>query len=201
MMNMPMPWMELAAVMMISATATIAGFFVATRWAPHRKIFAAIGFGLVAWPLLCNIAPDRFYFAYPSFWGGHVLFGTAFFLSGVLARAYADTSLRRILQGVLAILALYFVMAVPLWFAFNAGTVRALDGPTRAGVTMQSEFYTCMPSALATVLRLWGVEAREGDIAYHAQQLSGHKRQPRACGRAKIRQCNGARRRYPEYRS
>lgn len=151
--------------MLISVASALAGWRIA-RGKIQRGQLAAIGFALLAWPVLCGIVPDRLYLAYPSFPMGPALFGTAFFLSGVLARSFAETALRRILQGVLAVATVYFVLAVPLWFAFNADALRKLDGFTRGGVTIQTEYYTCMPSALATVLRRWGIEASEGELAY-----------------------------------
>lgn len=160
------PWIELVAVTLVSVASALAGWQVAARSKIKRGKLAAIGFALLAWPVLCGIVPDRLYFAYPSFPTGPALFGTAFFLGGVLARSFADTALRRILQGVLAVATLYFVLAVPLWFAFNADSLRKLGGLARGGVTIQTEYYTCMPSALATVLRRWGIEASEGELAY-----------------------------------
>ncbi len=166
-MNDLLPWIDFAAAATVSVACTLAGWHAAGRRTARRETLAALGFALLAWPVLTGIVPDRLYFAYPSFALGQALFGTAFFLSGVLARRYADTPLRRILQGVLGVVTVYFVLADPLWFALNARSLRALEGRISEGVTLQSEFYTCMPSALATVLRRWGIEASEGEVAHH----------------------------------
>jgi len=160
------PWLELAAAVMTAVLCGAAGWRAASRATTSRKILAAIGFAVLAWPIGTGLLPDRLYHIYPAFPLGEALFGTAFFLTGVLARAYSNSSLRRILQGVLAVASVWFVLAEPVWFAFNAPTLRAFKGRVSDGVTLQTELFTCVPSSLATVLRRWGIESTEGEVAY-----------------------------------
>ena len=163
---MDAPALDFVAALAIALASALAGWVAARRVATHRALLAALGFALVAWPVLCAAMPDRFHFLYPASDHGELAFASAFFLPGVLAGAYADTALRRILQGVMTAVVAYFVLAEPLWFAFEGATLRQLNGATRDGVVIQTEPYTCVPAAVATVLRRWGVEATEGEVAY-----------------------------------
>lgn len=131
-----------------------------------RALAATLGFALVAWPVCALIWPDRLQFLYPAFALGPALFGAAFFLLGVLLKSYAMRSFTRILTGVFAVVLAYFVFAEPLHLAMAGAEIRALDGEAREGVTIQSTHFTCVPAALATVLRHWGIRATEGELAY-----------------------------------
>ncbi len=160
---------EFLVTFAVAVVCAAAGWIAAGRAARHWKILAAIGFALAVWPVLTHIYPDRFYVIYPAVPFGRTLFGAGFLLCGVLARTYADTSFRRILQGVLAVAMLYFVLGESLWLAANAGDIKRLEGRIEDGVTIQSIHYTCVPSSAATVLRRWGVEVAEGEMAYRVR--------------------------------
>src|SRR6185436_19364462 len=97
---------------------------------------------------------------------GELLFGATFFLAGVLVRSHMAPSRTRIVVGVFVAVLAYFVFAEPAHLALAGDEIRALDGRVREGVTIQSVHYTCVPAALATVLRRWSVEASEGELAH-----------------------------------
>ena len=157
---------ELLATAVLAASAWLAGWVLLARLPRLRTVLTGSAFGLAAWPVLIHVLPDRTYLLFSSFPHGHTLFGSAFFLCGVLARAYSDTSLRRVLQGVLTVAMIYFVFAEQFWFAVHADEVRRLQGTVRDGVTIQTTYYSCVPASLATVLRRWRMTVSEGELAY-----------------------------------
>jgi len=158
--------LELIALMALSVASGFVGYHLAGRSVRQTQVLAAVGLVLVAWPILVTLFPDRLYFLYPAVEHGHIIFATAFLFVGVLFKSYMDHSRRRILNAVLLVVLTYSVFADPVHLALEGDEIRALDGGVRDGVSIQATHYTCMPSATATVMRLWGVEAKEGELAY-----------------------------------
>jgi hypothetical protein len=56
-----------------------------------------------------------------------------------------------------------------VYFAVAAGRIKRLNGSVANGVTLQSSGFSCVAASLATVLRRWGLECSEGDVAYAAR--------------------------------
>jgi hypothetical protein len=158
--------LELLALALVAAASCLAGFRLAGRNSAHARLALIAGFALVAWPIATLLWPDRLHFLYPGIAQGHIAFGSGFLLIGVLFRSYGDVSRRRILNGVLAAVLAYFVFAEPIHLAIASEEIRALDGGLREGVSIQAAHYSCVPASLATVLRHWGIDAKEGELAY-----------------------------------
>ena len=160
------PELELALVLALSCACAALGYRLA-RHHPSRKAHLALaGFALLGWPVLVQLFPYRLYFLYPAMRFADVLFASGFFVCGVLAGGFHDTALRRVLQGVLFAVIAYFVLAGPAWFAVNHARIAALASNDVSGVVIQSDYYSCVPAAFATVMRRWGYAIREGEAAF-----------------------------------
>jgi len=158
--------LELLALVVLALASGWYGYRLTRRHRTWRNALLAAGGVLVAWPIAAYLWPDRLQILYPAFRYGDMLFATAFCWVGAVAAAYGDSARHRVLTAVLGIVLSYFVFAGPIYLALNADSIRALNFGVRQGVTVQEALYTCVPSALATVLRRWGYEYTEGELAY-----------------------------------
>ncbi len=79
---------------------------------------------------------------------------------------YSDTGFRRILQLFLFPLMVYFILFPHGYLALHHEYIRGLDYEVRDGVTIQSSYFGCVPSSIATIFRTYDLEYTEGEIAY-----------------------------------
>jgi predicted double-glycine peptidase len=157
--------LELLALVVLSAFASTAGYRLAKRLPRQRTPLLSAGLILVLFPLTA-IFPEYAYWFYPSFTYGELLFAFAFAWIGMLVGYYGHSPRHRVLTTVLAGVLAYFLYSGPIFLALYSDGVRKLNFEVRKGVTVQETFYTCIPSSLATVLRRWGYEYTEGELAY-----------------------------------
>ena len=160
------PVNELIILVAVATGTAVTGYVVSRRW-PHFKLYLILlGFSLLGWSVLPKLAPERFAFLFPGNAAADLVSVGGFVLLGTLAARYRNTLSRRVLGDVLAVALLYFTLANPTYFAIAADEIRRLDYRVVDGVTIQGTHYTCMPASLATVLRQWGLEYTEGEVAH-----------------------------------
>ena len=160
------PIVDLVVLIGVATTTAVAGYVVSLRWPSLKLPLTAIGFCLLGWTVLLKVAPERLGFLFPTFLNFDLQLAGSFVLLGVLAAKYRKTMSQRVLGDVLALMLAYFTLANPVFFAVAADEIKALDYRVVDGVTLQGTHYTCMPASLATILRQWGLEYTEGDVAY-----------------------------------
>lgn len=160
------PIVDLVVLIGVAITTAMAGYVVSLRWPSLKLPLTAIGFCLLGWTVLLKVAPERLGFLFPTFLNFDLQLAGGFVLLGVLAAKYRKTLSQRVLGDVLALMLAYFTLANPVFFAVAADEIKALDYRVVDGVTLQGTHYTCMPASLATVLRQWGLEYTEGEVAY-----------------------------------
>jgi hypothetical protein len=158
--------LELLAFVAIALASGWGGHLAARRWPVSRKVLLTAGAAIVAWPIAADLWPDRLQFLHPSFPRGELLFALAFLWVGVIAAMFGHSSRHRVLTTVFGVVLAYFVFAAPIHLALDGNRIRALNLRVDQGVTVQEAPYTCVPSSLATVLRRWGHEFTEGELAY-----------------------------------
>lgn len=158
--------LELAALVTGALFAGVFAYRFAGRHWRRRNWFLSAACLALAWPVLVKVFPDRLYFLYPAFPHGEFLFCTGFLFVGAYFRIYGGESRKRILGGVLAVVLAYDVFAEPIHLALDGEEIRALHLRVDRGVTVQAAFFTCVPASLATVLRTWGSDYSEGELAY-----------------------------------
>jgi predicted double-glycine peptidase len=158
--------LELVIMLVVCGGSGAGGYFALRRWPKVRYPVLAAGFILLALNLLSRLMTDHFYILFPESFSTELLYACSFILVGVLSARYLDTSFRRIIFLVFAIVLSYFTLADHVYFTVAAGKVKSLNGKVEQGVTQQSTSFSCVPCSLATVLRRWGLEYTEGDVAY-----------------------------------
>ncbi len=158
--------LELVIMIVVCGGSAVAARVVTRRRPRLRYMFIAAGFVLLGLNLISQLMTEHFYFLFPESFFTELLYGCSFLLVGVMSAFYLDTSSRRVIFLVFLVVLSYFTLADQVYFAVAAGKVRSLDGRVRDGVTIQSTGFSCVPASLATVLRLWGLEYTEGEIAY-----------------------------------
>ncbi len=157
---------ELMVMLATCAGCAVGAYFGVRRWPVLRYPLLGAGFLLLAFNLISRLMAERFYFLFPESFLTEILYAGCFIIIGVLSVRYLDTSFRRIIFLVFLIVLAFFTLADHAYFAVAGGRVRALEGEVVRGVTLQSTGFSCVPASLATVLRRWGVECSEGEIAY-----------------------------------
>jgi predicted double-glycine peptidase len=157
---------ELLIMVIVCAGSAAGARFAVRRWPNLRYVFVVTGFVLL-WPnLLSRLLTDKFYLFFPESFLTEMMYAGAFLLVGVLAARYLNTSFRRIIFLVFTVVLSYFTLADYVFFAVAADMVRSLDGNVIQDVTTQSSGFSCVPCSLATVLRRWGLQYSEGEVAY-----------------------------------
>jgi len=160
---------ELIIMLAACGGCAVAACFAVRRRPALRFPLIAAGFVLLTLNLLSHLMTERFYILFAESFTTEVLYAGSFVLVGVLSARYLNTSSRRVIFLVFTIVLSYFTLADHIFFAAAAGKVQSLDGKTTRGVTLQSTGYSCVAASLATVLRRWGIECTEGEIAYTAR--------------------------------
>jgi predicted double-glycine peptidase len=174
--------LELIIMLAVCGGSAVAVHFTVRRWPRVRFPILAVGFVLLALNLLSRLMTDRFYILFPESFSTEILYACSFILVGVLSARYLDTSTRRIIFLVFAIVLSYFTLADHVYFAVAADRVKSLDGKVLQGVTIQSSGFSCVPCSLATVLRRWGLDYTEGEIAYAVRSSFRGTSRPRVPG-------------------
>ncbi len=159
---------------MLIMVAVCAGSAVGAHCAVRRRPWLrypilGVGFVLLGFNLLSRLLIERFYILFPESFSTEVLYACSFFLVGVLGARYLNSSSRRIIFLVFAIVLSYFTLADYVYFTVAAGRIRSLDGKVVQGVTKQSTGFSCLAASLSTVLRRWGLEYTEGEVAFAAR--------------------------------
>jgi hypothetical protein len=157
---------EFALMVSASLLSLMAGYMIAKQLPNLTKPAAVIGFLLLCLSVLPGLFPAYFYFLFPSHFALEVLLAIAFLFSGVLMAGYSDTGFRKIIQGILAPLMVYFILFPSGYLAFHSDYIKSLDYEVRDGVTIQSSYFGCVPSSISTILRHYGLEYTEGELAY-----------------------------------
>ena len=157
---------DLIVLVTVAAGTAAAGYLICLRWPFLKLALIGLDFSLLAWAIVPKLAPERFAFLYPTGLSVDLHLAAGFVVLGVLALGYRKTLSQRVLGDVLALALLYFTLVNPVHFLVAADEIRALDYRVVDGVTLQGTHYTCMPASLATVLRQWGLEYTEGEVAY-----------------------------------
>jgi predicted double-glycine peptidase len=129
-------------------------------------VLVGVGFVLLLASLLSRIVPAYFSGLQPASLMAECLYGLSFVFVGGVASRFRRSFRERLMHDVLAVLLAYFVVADAAYFALRGAALRALDGKTHKGVTVQSTGFTCAPCSMTTVLRRWGIENSEGEAAY-----------------------------------
>ena len=153
-------------IVFIGVASIVAGYLFARRLRRLAIPILVIGFGVLSVSLLPRLFPPEFYFLFPESYLGELMLPTAFGLTGVLAAIYSNSAFRIILQVILAPLMVYFVVGPTAYLALKSDYIRGLDFQVVDGVTLQSDYFGCVPSSIATVLRLYHLEYTEGELAY-----------------------------------
>jgi len=157
---------ELLVMIVVCGGAAVGAFFITRRWPVARYPLLGSGFLLLTFNLISRLMAERFYYFFPESFLTEIIYAGCFVIFGVLSVKYLDTSFRRIIFLVFLIVLSFFTLADHAYFAVAGGSVRALEGEVVRGVTLQSTGFSCVPASLATVMRRWGVECSEGEIAY-----------------------------------
>jgi predicted double-glycine peptidase len=157
---------ELLLMIAVCGGAAVGAFFAVRRRPGLRYPLLGAGLLLLTFNLISRLMAERFYFLFPESLLTEVLYAGCFVIIGVLSARYLDTSFRRIIFLVFLVVLSFFTLADHAYFAVAGGRLRALQGEVVRGVTLQSTGFSCVPASLATVLRRWGIECSEGEIAY-----------------------------------
>jgi hypothetical protein len=172
----------LLATVAVALAGGALGYALARRYPHFARPLVALGFLLLAANLLPNIWTAHFYWLQPPSLLAESLLASAFVLPGALAAGFGDSSSRRVLNALLAVLLAYFCMGGPLYFALYADEIRAWNAGVKDGVTIQTNVHACVPASLATVLRRWGLEYTDGQVAYRVRTTNMGTAVPRVPG-------------------
>jgi predicted double-glycine peptidase len=157
---------EFGALLFVVISSAVAGVWLAKRFPFMKFPLLIVGFVLLFLILLPNLLPAWFYFLYPGSFAGELLYANVFLLLGVIGVHYRRTGSQRILHDVFVVVLLYFVLAEPLYFALKKDYIKGLDLRVVNGVTIQASNFSCVAASLATILRRWGYNYKEGEVAY-----------------------------------
>lgn len=161
--------LELIVMLAVCGGSAAASNYATRRWPRLRFLLLAAGFLLLWLNLLSYLMTDRFFMLFAESFATELLYACSFILVGVLSARYLNTSPRRIIFLVFTIVLSFFTLADGIYLAVAAGKVRSLDGEVVQGVTRQSTEFSCVAASLATVLRRWGFDYTEGEVAYRAR--------------------------------
>ncbi len=158
--------LNLLLVILAGCISAFVGYTLTKRYPQMKKPFVVLGFFLLSFSVLPRLFPAYLYFLFPGVFFLEIVLACAFILTGVLAVHYRDTLFRLFLQGILGLLMVFFILFPPGYLALNSDYIKSLDYKVVDGVTIQSSYFGCVPSSIATVLRTYGLEYTEGDLAY-----------------------------------
>ena len=158
-------------IMMIMASilSLAAGYVLAKK---YNKLTIPLFFlGILI--LGVNIIPKEFPASLSFLFPGHpsldYLYTGVFIASGVLAARYNKTILQGVLQGIMGLLLAYYLLFPAGYMAFHSEYIKNLNKGVKDGVTLQTTTFSCAPSSIATILRTYGLEYTEGELAYALQ--------------------------------
>ncbi|MGE0486002.1 MAG: cysteine peptidase family C39 domain-containing protein [Gammaproteobacteria bacterium] len=159
------PHISFVATTSVAVVAAVAAYGACRQRPARLGPFAAAGFLLLMLSVLPRLLPEWLYWLFPPHPVAEVLLANAFLLSGSLAAAYRDSGFRVVLQVLLMPLMVYYVLFPAGWLAVHGDEIRRLHRRVVDGVTIQSFHAGCVPASLATVLRSYGLEYHEGELA------------------------------------
>jgi predicted double-glycine peptidase len=157
---------EFLLIFVVGCLSSVAGYVFSKRFRQSAVPLVILGFSLLGLSVLPRLYPSGFYFLFPSQFYLEVVLAAAFFVVGALAAFYSDSLFRIILQSILLLLMGFFILFPTGYLALNARYIRDLDYKVVDGVTLQSSNFGCVPSSIATIMRWYGLEYTEGDLAY-----------------------------------
>jgi predicted double-glycine peptidase len=161
--------LEFSVVAALSAAFLVVGYRLCRQYPRARYPLIILGSVCLLYRVLTATFPERFYILTP-----HRLLTGFFTPAGFLLLAAAMArplrhSLQRILVAVFSVVLAYYVFGDAAYLAVAGHRLAELDGRWQGPTMRQSTTFTCGPAAGAALLRAWGINVREGDLAFAAR--------------------------------
>ncbi len=175
-------WAELGVIALTSGAFLVIGYLLCHRRRWVRYAAVAIGAACLIYRILTSTFPHRFYVDVPYLIVEGVVAPAGFFLLAAAWTLAMDKSRQRVLIGVFSVVLVYYVFCDAVYRVFEGPELSQLSGTWEGMTLRQSKSFTCAPAAAATLLRAWGITAREGDLAYAARTSFRGTELPRLAG-------------------
>lgn len=164
-------FIEFIVIISIMLIATYTGYKYATKKLNTTLIFvfASIAVALISIKNIAIWIPLYLYL--PRLFGlymdilqafGAVLIGLAYPLMKEKAR-------QRILFVVFVIVFIFYMSFDKIYLITHDIKYAQFESREKEGVVMQSKYFTCLPASVSTILKHWGIDAKEGELAYLAR--------------------------------
>jgi len=162
-------WAELGIVVVVSGAFLSLGYLLCKRhrWAKYAAV--TVGAVCLLYRILTSTFPHRFYIELPYLVRSGVITPAGFLLLAAALAFATRKSRQRILVGVFSVVLTYYVFCDAAYLVVKGPEIARLTGRWEQETMRQSRLFTCGPAAGATLLRAWGIQVTEGELAFAAR--------------------------------
>lgn len=162
-------WAELGIVVVVSGAFLSLGYLLCKRhrWAKYAAV--TIGAVCLLYRILTSTFPHRFYIKLPYLVRSGVITPAGFLLLAAALALTMQKSRQRVLVGVFSVVLTYYVFCDVAYLVVKGPAIARLTGRWEQETMRQSKLFTCGPAAGATLLRAWGIQVTEGELAFAAR--------------------------------